>query len=378
MTKVSKRRQVQHGRGQAVQKRQLQRKNVLQQGTQAVKGPRSNAAKSKNIKQKDGTHVNKQFAKVPFGKHDNVLLIGEGDFSFALCLSLHHPVESIVATSFDSRQTLDVKYPHAEYNISKLSSETITSSDEDSGMTSPEDDGPDTMSTDGEHQGTPEHTKAPTLSILHSIDATKLSTTHRKALKLNGLFDKIVFNFPHIGGLSTDVNRQTRANQKLIRDFFTSAKPLLKSPGHQPRSTQQNYRQTTRGQHEHDTDEDESDYDEDVPGQIIVTLFDGEAYADWNIRDIARSVGLKVVESFRFPWEAYPEYQHARTIGEIRTGQDRSSEGKRKGAWRGEERPARSFIFEVKEEYGDVEVRNNYGKKDKKKARRHSSDDDSD
>ena len=71
--------------------------------------------------------------------------------------------------------------------------------------------------------------------------------------------------------------------------------------------------------------------------RFLVTLFEGEPYSLWNIRDLARHCGLQVIESFRFPWSQYPGYQHARTIGDIKTGIDRSTEGKRKGAWRGEE-----------------------------------------
>jgi 25S rRNA (uracil2634-N3)-methyltransferase len=84
-------------------------------------------------------------------------------------------------------------------------------------------------------------------------------------------------------------------------------------------------------------------------GQILVTLFEGEPYSLWNIRDLARHSGLRVVESFQFPWSSYPGYQHARTIGEITTGKDRSDEGKRKGAWRGEERQARCYVLEDQE-----------------------------
>ena len=378
MTKVSKRRrQVQHGRGQAVQKRQLRRKDALLdvQSPWALKGSQSNGAKSKDSKRKDGKHVQKKSLKVPFRKHDNVLLIGEGDFSFARCLLLHHPVKCIVATSFDSEQNLVAKYPHARHNLMALSNEVVTSSDKKFVMTLK--DHKIIPVTEGGHiwrQG-PGH------ATLHGIDATKLSTAHRKALEFHGSFDRIVFNFPHIGGLSTDVNRQTRANQELIRDFFTSAKPLLKSPELQKGPAQRDGRRTTNAAYEDELDEldeYESENRQNTRGQIIVTLFEGEAYADWNIRDIARSVGLRVVESFQFPWEAYPGYQHARTIGEIRTGKDRSSEGKRQGAWRGEERPARSFVFEMKEEHGNAQALSSHGKKDRRKVRKGSSDGESD
>lgn len=189
----------------------------------------------------------------------------------------------------------------------------------------------------------------PKITLIHGVDATKLSSIHRKSLNRHAPFTKIVFNFPHVGGLSTDVNRQTRANQKLIQEFFASARVFLSSPENPVRPELKSNTSKVR----YDTDE-EYDSDDNIPkagvapGQILVTLFEGESYAEWNIKDIARDQGLRVVESFRFPWEAYPSYRHARTIGEIQTGKDRSSEGSRKGAWRGEDRPARCFVFEDK------------------------------
>ena len=72
-------------------------------------------------------------------------------------------------------------------------------------------------------------------------------------------------------------------------------------------------------------------------GSIVVTVLEGEPYELWNIRDLARHVGLKVDRSFKFQPEAYPGYQHARTLGNI----------KGSGAWRGEDRPARTYIFKT-------------------------------
>ena len=47
--------------------------------------------------------------------------------------------------------------------------------------------------------------------MLYNIDATKLSKAGKEVKK--GGFDRIVFNFPHVGGLTKDVNRQVRHNQ---------------------------------------------------------------------------------------------------------------------------------------------------------------------
>ena len=71
-----------------------------------------------------------------------------------------------------------------------------------------------------------------------------------------------------------------------------------------------------------------------------MTIFDGEPYQLWNVRDLARHVGLKVERSFRFQASAYPGYQHARTLGNIEGGR----------GWKGVDRPARTYIFESKDE----------------------------
>ncbi|KAI5292643.1 hypothetical protein KEM52_006171, partial [Ascosphaera acerosa] len=46
----------------------------------------------------------------------------------------------------------------------------------------------------------------------------------------SGPWDVICFNFPHIGGVSKDVNRQVRLNQELLSTFFKAAMPLLSAP----------------------------------------------------------------------------------------------------------------------------------------------------
>ena len=50
-------------------------------------------------------------------------------------------------------------------------------------------------------------------------------------------------------------------------------------------------------------------------------------------------MGLKVERSFKFQAGAYSGYQHARTLGNIEGGR----------GWKGVDRPARTYIFEVKD-----------------------------
>jgi 25S rRNA (uracil2634-N3)-methyltransferase len=179
-----------------------------------------------------------------------------------------------------------------------------------------------------------------------------------------GPWDIICFNFPHVGGLSTDVNRQVRSNQELLVSFFKTCVPLLSIPDpNADKQPEDGFLSSSEDDDEYeygeDEDEDENGNREDQkknknkhtlrtePGQILVTIFEGEPYTLWNIRDLARHAGLRVVQSFKFPWSNYPGYAHARTLGDIE-----AKKGGGRGGWKGDERDARTFIFEAK----DVEV----------------------
>ncbi|KAL8739328.1 MAG: hypothetical protein Q9181_000059 [Wetmoreana brouardii] len=201
-----------------------------------------------------------QAPTVPFEPTDRILLVGEGDFSFAHSLYTNHNCCSLLATCYDSVSVLKEKYPQSTTYIQEL--EAAAKDDEDVDV-----------------------------KVLYGVDATKLGRSGAggggKEVRSGG-FDRVVFNFPHVGGLTKDVNRQVRYNQ----------------------------------------------------GTIVVTIFEGDPYSLWNIRDLARHVGLKVGRSFKFQAEAYPGYKHARTLGNIDGG----------GGWKGEKRDARTYIFERKDE----------------------------
>lgn len=124
---------------------------------------------------------------VPFEEDHRILLIGEGDFSFARSLVEHHNLAHVYATSYDTHSTSSSKYPQVAAHTRAL-----------------------------EGQG---------CRVEYAVDATKLGRTGGGGKEIRaGGWDRIVFNFPHVGGLTKDVNRQVRANQgQAILVSFISA-----------------------------------------------------------------------------------------------------------------------------------------------------------
>jgi 25S rRNA (uracil2634-N3)-methyltransferase len=213
---------------------------------------------SKSKATDSGAPSNSILPTIPFSPEDRILLVGEGDLSFSASLVEHHFCADVTATVLEKTlEELAGKYPHVSENIAKIEAEGS--------------------------------------KVMHGVDATNMRPfVDKKGKDGVGVMDRIIFNFPHVGGKSTDVNRQVRYNQELLVSFFKQAQLSL-APG----------------------------------GSIIVTLFEGEPYTLWNVRDLARHSGLQVERSFRFQASAYPDYHHARTLGVVRNKQGEIGAGGR-------------------------------------------------
>lgn len=312
----------------------------------ASAGPKRNNPKQQKQNKQANQAQQHDKPTIPFTPHERILLIGEGDLSFATSLVQHHGCTSVTATVLEkNKEELEEKYPHVGENIKIFMAKDDDSSkdaeepkekdgedDEDE-----EDDWSDNDNSDGDEEKTKTQPPPPRNNrIAYNIDATKPLPNN---LLHSGPFSTIMFNFPHVGGLSTDVNRQVRHNQSLLVSFFTSIlnPSSAKFPALAPK------------------------------GSIVITLFEAEPYTLWNVKDLARHAGLAVERSFKFQAEAYPGYKHARTCGVI--------EGKG-GAWKGEERKARSYVFRRKDVVAEKQPQAQAGKKRKKGKEEDDEDDD--
>lgn len=227
-------------------------------------------------------HAN-QKGLMPFTLEDRVLLVGEGDFGYALLLVQQGFVEPerLVATAYDDKEGVVQKYPAtAATNLEQL-----------------------------EQLG---------VAVRFLVDATSLPKLLGLKKSSRGMFSSglptyVVFNFPHTGLGMADVDRNIREHQKLMLGFFRLCRQLAGLQG----------------------EDAFGGYGVTQPLRVALTLFEGEPYVLWEVKRLGRLEGFRVERSGRFEWAMFPEYHHRRTDGEGNT------------TVKAENRAARMYVYEM-------------------------------
>jgi 25S rRNA (uracil2634-N3)-methyltransferase len=121
--------------------------------------------KEQSLRRRKGGKVKTREQQIPFpfGPNDHLLLIGEGNFSFAMALCKHPkllrlPAANITATTLDTEEVCIQKYPDAREILKELRGKGV--------------------------------------NVLFEVDGANLEQC--SALK-NKTWNRIVWNFPHIG-----------------------------------------------------------------------------------------------------------------------------------------------------------------------------------
>ncbi|ETO13063.1 hypothetical protein RFI_24310 [Reticulomyxa filosa] len=196
-----------------------------------------------------GCQVNPNPSKMNhYTKNHRLLLIGEGDFSFASSLACHLHFNSIPKVGnlkASIKHAKPVNLTIAELNkLHTMPLMIATSYDSYSECiskygTSAESSWDFSFERGGSTNGNNNSkallfvyninllNRSNGVLILHSIDATKWSDEFAQIREtIGGEFDYIIFNFPHIGGGS---NREdVEKNKAVISEFITNCWPLLR------------------------------------------------------------------------------------------------------------------------------------------------------
>ncbi|KAJ6991833.1 hypothetical protein NC653_015244 [Populus alba x Populus x berolinensis] len=180
--------------------------------------------------------------KKHYSSKHRMLLVGEGDFSFSVSLArAFGSACNLVSTTVDTQDNIAKKYSNGVRNVREL--------EEKGGL------------------------------VFYGVDAKEMSghfflRTQR--------FDRIVFNFPHVGFLFPEASYcQIQLNKSLIKGYLSNAKVLLKQD----------------------------------KGEIHVTHKEGDPYDKWDLVKKAEKIGLGLHEIVPFSRGDYPGYENKRAHG---------------------------------------------------------------
>jgi 25S rRNA (uracil2634-N3)-methyltransferase len=209
-----------------------------------------------------------------YGINYQILILGDGDFSFALALATQLDSDRICATSFDDLRTVLDKYNTASSNIATLTSLGV--------------------------------------KVYHKIDATDLREFYNDpADPKYRFFNKIIFNFPHVGGATEE---DIAINQKLLSDFFSSARALLL---HSFNTSKSDLIHHDQDQMQNSSSNDNSSLKK-ADYEVHVALRTTAFYLKWDLEKVALQAGMKIKKIEPLNLDLYPCYTPQRTNPAVR------------------------------------------------------------
>ena len=186
-----------------------------------------------------------------------VLTIGDGDFSFSLALAQSIHFDRLVATSYESNESVLSVYKNAEQNIRKL------------------------REIGGE--------------VMHDVDGKNIQES-LCGVEYENSFDFIIWNFPCIrimGGADAQA-ADIEENKDLVKCFFSSAKRFLRQPPSSSMCT--------------------ADTQLSFCGEIHITHKTFEPFCWWNIVNLAAESDFCYRGSVIFDRYLYPGYINRKAL----------------------------------------------------------------
>ncbi|CBI39843.3 unnamed protein product, partial [Vitis vinifera] len=201
-----------------------------------------------------------------YSSFHQILLVGEGDFSFSLCLGHSFASASnIVASSLDPYVVLIKMYKKAKSNLEAL-----------------------------EKLGA---------SLLFGVDATKMKL--HIGLKMRK-FDRIIYNFPHASFHGKEDNRLMIKKRIVVMDMICSLNFIVQSSIHCSCSM---HRDLVHGFFRNASGMLRAN------GEIHVNHKTTAPFSHWNLEELASQNSLVLFECVDFKKEDYPGYNNKRGAG---------------------------------------------------------------
>ncbi|GER32471.1 hypothetical protein STAS_08530 [Striga asiatica] len=218
-----------------------------------VKSPENGSNNNNNNNHNKG--IIRRFRHYSNGQQ--MLLVGEGDFSFSTCLARSFGLApNIIATSLNSEVSI---HPIIDFTVCAYEEEFLVKNYECALRNIVE-------------------LGIRKCKVMHEIDAT-LIANHEflGAIK----FDRIIFNFPFAGFFgSMPLDSQLRRHRRLVSLFLKNAKEMLSEKG-----------------------------------EIHISHKTNGVHAEWKLESMASSHGLMLVEAVDFKLHHYPGYNTKRGFG---------------------------------------------------------------